>query len=475
MQLRLDDPELRETLDVLCREVRDAGGRALAVGGSVRDALLGLPIVDLDLEVFGLDAEALRRVLERRFRLDLVGESFGVLKLRGLPIDVSLPRRESKQGRGHRGFAVHADPHLSFAEAATRRDFTMNAMGADPLSGELLDPHGGRGDLEAGRLRHVSAKFAEDPLRVLRGMQMAARFRLEPTPETVALCRTIEPEGLAHERIFDEWRKLLVRGVEISRGLRFLRDTGWVRYTPELEALIHCPQDPTWHPEGDVWDHTLHVLDAFAARRLGDEREDLIVGLACVCHDLGKPPTTRFEDGRWRSKGHEEAGEEPTRRFLGRMTDEKKLIEAVVPLVREHLKPMMLWKAKAGAAAIRRLARRVGRIDRLVRLARADHAGRPPLPTETPATGWLLARAEELRLEADAPAPLVLGRHLIELGYRPGPRFGPVLDALFEQQLDGAFGDEAAGIDAARVLLDGLPVDRRPARRAAVAADRSSD
>lgn len=451
---KIDDPELRDAGLLLCRVVQGAGGRALLVGGSVRDALLGLPVVDLDFEVYGLAPDALQSLLEGPFDLDLVGRSFGVLKVRRLPIDVAIPRRESKRGLGHRGFEIHSDPHLSLEEASSRRDFTVNSMAMDLLTGELLDPWNGRRDLASGTLRHVSAKFAEDPLRVLRGMQMAARFDFEVAPETVALCRTMDSEGLAKERIFEEWRKLVLQGGVISRGLQFLKDCGWLGHYPELAVLVDCPQDPEWHPEGDVWIHTLHVMDAFARERLGDPWEDLVVGLACLCHDLGKPATTAFEDGRWRSKGHEEAGVEPTRAFLGRMTDQQDLVEQVIPHVREHLRPIALWKDGASPAAVRRLARRVGRIDRLVRVCRADHAGRPPLPFDGfPAGVWLLERAQELKLAAEAPRPILLGRHLIGLGLEPGPHFGPLLDACFEVQLDGGFADVDGGLEVARRLI----------------------
>ena len=454
MELALLDHDLRQALDLLCRDLRAAGGQALLVGGSVRDALRGEPIKDLDVEVYHLSPDRLKEVLGQRFGLDLVGQSFGVIKLRGLPIDVAIPRRESKHGLGHKGFEVHSDPDLPFAEAASRRDFTINAIGFDPLVGELFDPFGGAADLERAVLRHVSEKFSEDPLRVLRGMQFLARFELDPAPETVALCAGIGTEGLAAERIFDEWKKLLLLGKTPSRGLHFLVACGWIRYFPELERLLECPQDPIWHPEGDVFVHTAHVVDAFAGARIGDEWEDLVVGFACLCHDFGKPATTSFSEGRWRSPGHEEAGVEPTRSFLGRMTTQQKLIDEVIPHVREHLRPIALYKENASAAALRRLARRVGRIDRLVRVCRADHGGRPPLPAEFPAGDWLLAGAAALQLEKAPPRPLVLGRHLIELGRPPGVGFGPILDACFEAQLDGAFTDLEGGLAFLRGYLE---------------------
>jgi tRNA nucleotidyltransferase (CCA-adding enzyme) len=446
MELRLQDPALREALDLLCRDVAAAGGRAILVGGSVRDALRGDEVGDLDVEVYHLAPDSLKAVLSKRFRLDLVGQSFGVLKLRGLPIDVAIPRRESKHGLGHKGFEIHSDPDLSFAEAASRRDFTINAIGFDLLSGELLDPWDGAADLERGILRHVSEKFSEDPLRVLRGMQFAARFLLVPAPETVSLCATIDTEGLAAERIFDEWKKLILLGREPSRGLHFLHACGWLRFFPELERLVGCPQDPVWHPEGDVFVHTGLVMDAFARERVGEEWEDLVVGFACLCHDFGKPVTTAFTEGRWRSPGHEESGVGPTRSFLGRMTRQQDLVEEVLPLVKEHMRPNMLFKEQASAAAIRRLARRAERIDRLVRVCRADSAGRPPLPAEFPAGDWLLAQAAALAVEKEAPKKIVLGRHLVELGLEPGIGFGPLIEACYEAQLDGVFSDLEGGI-----------------------------
>jgi tRNA nucleotidyltransferase (CCA-adding enzyme) len=454
MRLQLDSAALDDSLRRITHLVHEAGGRALVVGGSVRDALLGLPVKDLDLEVFGLAPSRLEELLDKTFRIDRVGQSFGVLKLKGLAIDVSIPRRESKHGLGHKGFEIQSDPTLSLEDAASRRDFTVNAMAFDPLTEQLLDPWNGLRDLEAGVLRHVSEKFSEDPLRVLRAMQFAARFDFAVAPETVGLCRTITPEGLVRERVFEEWRKLILRGKKPSRGLEFLRACGWLTDYPELLALIDCPQDPEWHPEGDVWIHTLRVLDAYATERIGDDWEDLVVGLAALCHDLGKPATTAMTEDRWRSPGHEEAGVEPTRVFLERMTNQEQLFEEIAPLVREHLRPIMLFKADASASAIRRLARRVGRIDRLIRVCRADHAGRPPLPFDGfPAGAWLLERAAALDVMSSAPTPLILGRHLIELGLRPGPAFKPLLESCFEAQLDGRFGDLAGGLALLKELV----------------------
>jgi len=430
---------------------RRAGGRAYLVGGAVRDLILGGAPKDFDIEVFGIQPQELVALIGAEFELDLVGVSFGVLKVKGHDIDVAIPRRESKSGLGHRAFEIESESSLSLEEAALRRDFTINAIYYDPLECAILDPFGGRRDLESRTLRHVSSKFSEDPLRVLRGMQFVARFDLEPAPETIAVCKAIQPEALPPERIFEEWSKLLLKGGAISKGLEFLRAVGWVRHYPELDALIGCAQDPGWHPEGDVWRHTLNCLDAFAMSRVGDKREDLIVGLAVLCHDFGKPATTRLEDGRIRSRGHDEAGVAPTVSFLRRMTAEERILREVPALVQAHMAPFSLWRSNAGDAAVRRLAAKVVRIDRLIRVAEADARGcgnDPCAPVQQgEALAWLAASAERLRVKDSAPVPILRGRDLIGLGMKPSPRFGKILSAAYDAQLDGLFSDLPGALD----------------------------
>jgi tRNA nucleotidyltransferase (CCA-adding enzyme) len=448
LNFRFQSDRLARALGRIGKLVAGAGGRTLVVGGSVRDAALGLTSVDLDLEVYGVAPRELEQLLRGHFKLDRVGKAFGVLKLKGLPIDVALPRRESKAGLGHRSFEVLSDPWMTTQEAQSRRDFTINAMAWDPLSQELIDHFGGWEDLQARRLRHTSPKFAEDPLRVMRGAQFVARFDLTVAAETIELCRTIEPEGLAAERLYEEWKKLLLAGATPSRGLEFLRQCGWIQYFPELAVLVGCRQPEKWHPEGDVWTHTLQSIDAFARERIGDSWEDLVVGFAVLCHDFGKPATTHEEGGTIRSHGHEQAGEEPTRSFLQRLTHQSDLVDQVLPLVLHHGRPRHLHDAAASDAAVRRLAQRVDRIDRLVRVARADTLGRSggrDSDDTFPAGTWLLERAQALRVDRQAPQPLVLGRHLIELGLKPGPHFKPLLDACLEGQINGDFDSLEGG------------------------------
>ena len=424
----------------VARRVKAAGGRALLVGGCVRDPLLGLAAKDFDIEVYGLPPDRLQSVLAKSFALDLVGASFGVIKLHGHNIDVATPRRETKLGLGHKAFKMECDPNLSIEEAAARRDFTINAIYRDPLTDEIIDPWEGRADIGCKKLRHVSEHFVEDPLRVLRGMQFVARFGFKVAAGTVGLCRRMTPESLPRERLFEEWSKLLLKGVKISDGLKFLRRVGWVQYYPELEALIGCRQDREWHPEGDVWNHTCCCLDAFAEMRPATTTdEDLIVGLAVLCHDFGKPLTTFFDKKkrRFRSLGHDEKGIGPTMTFLRRLTHDARILREVPPLVRCHMRPFALWRSHAGDSAIRRLSAQVVRIDRLIRVAAADDAGRPPFPREPKALEWLAKQAERLNIKDSAPKPIVQGRHLVAKGFKPGEELGRLLKMCYEAQLDG--------------------------------------
>ena len=429
---------------VACAE---AGGRAWLVGGCVRSALLKEAVTDFDIEVFGLDPERLERVLTGLGRVSRVGKAFGIFKLSGWPVDVGLPRRERKAGTGHCGFEIDVDPHLTLEEAAARRDFTCNALYLDILSGEIADPLGGMRDLEERLLRHCSPRFHEDPLRVLRAMQFAARLPADIAAETVVLCRELTPEGLSRERFFGEWEKLLLSGKEPSRGLRGLQECGWLRFFPELKAMEGCPQDPQWHPEGDVWMHTLHCMDAFARARTGDREDDLIVGLAVLCHDMGKPATTLHEGGRIKSPGHEAAGVEPARSFMERLNVPQRFVDAVLPLVRCHMRPGALHHAGSSAAAVRRLARDCGRLDLLMRVFQADSSGRPPLPDESaPTRVWLAEMARQLDVERNKPRPLLRGADLLERGWKAGPALGAFLHNAYEAQLDGSFTDRAEAL-----------------------------
>lgn len=445
-------PDLWAVCQSVKNTVEKAGGRAYLVGGCVRDACLHLPVYDVDIEVFGLNVDVLENILSEEHKVVQVGKTFGVLKLRDHRVDVSVPRREKKVNVGHCGFRIDCDPNLSVKEAAARRDFTVNALYFDLKERKLLDPHGGLEDLKNKILRHTSKKFVEDPLRVLRGMQFIARFGFKPDPATVELCRTMDAEGLSRERIFEEWKKLILLGQQPSLGLEFLKQCGWTRFFPELEKLIDCQQDLERHPEGDVYTHTALTLDYFAQHRTGDPTEDLIVGLALLCHDFGKPATTCARDGKIVSYHHADAGVQPTRAFLGQLTRQETLVEAVVALVGEHMRPRAFYVKNATDGDVRRLACRV-RIDRLLRVAAADTAGRTLTNFDFRANEWLHARAEKLGVLTSAPHAIVQGRHLVELGHQPNQKFSKILQQCFDAQLNGVFADTDGGIAYLKTLL----------------------
>lgn len=448
----------------LAKIVDASGGRAMLVGGCVRDDLMGIEPKDWDVEVYGIEPTKLREILNDFGEVNAVGEAFTVYKI-GQDLDVSLPRRERKIGRGHRGFVVEGDPDLSFEEAAKRRDFTINAILQDILTGEIIDCYNGREDIKNKILRVVSREtFAEDSLRVLRAAQFAARFEFEIEAETQEICRSIDLTDLPKERIWGELEKLLLKAAKPSIGLQYFYDLGIAKQLfPELVALVGVPQEPEWHPEGNVDIHTLMVVDE--ARKLIDDLEfakQVTVMLGALCHDFGKPATTAFFDGRWRSHAHDEAGVEPTLSFLDKLgvftLDGYDVRSQIVQLVRYHLTPGMFYKSKPGDGAFRRLAGKV-EPDLLYRVAKADSLGRNPewLPKEkwfkAESQEWFIKKVRELNIERKAPPAILMGRHLIELGLNPSPQFKKIIDAVYEKQLDGQITNLTEAIDEAKAMI----------------------
>ncbi|MBY0493573.1 MAG: HD domain-containing protein [Cyanobacteria bacterium] len=444
--------QLEQQARRIATAVREADGRALCVGGFVRDRLrlrsadrasarqVASPN-DLDIEVFGVPQDQLEALLTSLGTPVPAGAAFPVYKLGG--IDVALPRRESKSGRGHKGFTVEGDPSMSFEDAARRRDFTINAIGWDPLTDEYLDPFNGRDDLRNRILRIVDAQtFADDSLRVLRAIQLAARFELTIDPETARICSAIPLDDLPAERIWGEIEKLLLQAQRPSIGFALARELGIIHQIfPEMEPLYDTPQDAEWHPEGDVWIHTLMVIDK--ARELNGDchRPQLAtIMLGAVCHDLGKATTTAMIDGRIKSPNHEAMGVEPATKILDRLNintlDGFDVRKQVLGLVTEHLRPMAFSKQRDTVTdgAFRRLAQKVD-LELLVRFARADCHGRKGT-FDCSGIEWFFDRAKSLGVEHKPPAPILLGRHLIELGVQPGPRMGEILKAVYELQLD---------------------------------------
>lgn len=438
--------------------IKRAGGKPYIVGGYVRDEIAGYPSKDRDVEVYDLSAEQLIAVLGQFGRVDAVGKRFGVIKLTlpsgGGDYDFSLPRRENKEGQGRRGFIVEVDPTMTPAEAAKRRDYTMNSMLMTP-EGTIIDDYGGRSDIENRILRHTSAAFAEDATRVLRGFQFAGRFNMVVADETADVCRALRSEynTIATEMIWTEWYKWAAKSIKPSAGLHFLFRTGWIRLYPELAALIGLPQEPEWHPEGSVYIHTQHTCDA--AAEIADisgftEKQRVCAVMGALCHDMGKVSTTAVIDGRITSHGHDVAGVEPAESFMRSIGAPLDIIETVCELTLYHMRHTAGEHTKRSA---RRLvaAMKYADVHLLAAIFEADHSGRPPLPKGLPDSAMRLL--DLMYQVVDEVKQIFQGRHLIELGYQPGPAFGPVLKAVYELQLDGEVLTVDQGIYHANAMI----------------------
>ncbi|MFH1838710.1 MAG: CCA tRNA nucleotidyltransferase [Patescibacteria group bacterium] len=463
--------EAREAFEKVCRiceAIKEAGGRALLVGGAVRDEVLGIASKDFDVEVYGLEPEEVEKITKKFGKIKDVGKAFGILKLTnesGFEIDISLPRTDSKIGKGHRGFEVKVDPKMSIAEAAKRRDFTFNALSKDPLTGEIFDPFNGIEDLRTRKLRVTDPElFKDDPLRLLRGAQFVGRFGLSAEPDTLKLMQAMAPElqEISPDRIRDEWEKLLLRSVRPSMGLTLLNNIGVIdEHYPELAALRGSEQEIEWHPEGDVWIHTLMVVDAgrdiITRKDLSGDTARVLM-LAALCHDLGKPYTAEVKEGRIKSHGHDVKGEAPTRSFLKRIGTRIKDTDKVAALVREHIWPTAIYlnqkhdpgkRNKLTIGAFHRLAKRLdpATLEELTYLAEADCLGVGPfLDPNNPdqllmktvdaygleAGRWVREMASKLEVYQEKPKRYVSGRELISLGFVPsnkeGEKFGAIID-----------------------------------------------
>lgn len=434
----------------IAEAVKSVGGRALVVGGYPRDLLLGHSPKDIDLEIYGLELDQLKIILQPIHHYSEVGAVFGVLKVG--PLDVSIPRLDNKSGSGHTGFSVQVDPSLSHREAARRRDFTINAMALNPLTGELFDEYGGQADIKAKLLRAVDfATFAEDPLRGLRAMQFAGRFGFAVETETAELIRKLDPTEVSNERIGEEWIKLLLKSEQPSVGLNLAMSLGIIsRLHPELAALVDTPQEPAWHPEGSVWNHTLLVVDVAAGiiRREGlASREALAVMLGALCHDLGKAVTTvQVANGRIRSPGHAQAGVELARTFMHKLCVPAKTAKKVERLVFDHMFLPTIVDVKDGA--IRRLAKRLdpATVQELIWVTEAGFSGRKLERTDRSLINLFQKRADELAVLKSPMDRLIRGKDLLELGVRTGLGMGKILKELETAQINGAFNLLEEGI-----------------------------
>ncbi|WP_170218427.1 CCA tRNA nucleotidyltransferase [Halarcobacter anaerophilus] len=434
-----------EILEDILYELKSIGVLPILVGGCVRDSLLNLPSKDYDIELFNVDSfEKVEKSLKKFGRVKEVGRSFGVILLTAqeYSFDFALARIEKKIDKGHKGFEVDTSASLSYKEAALRRDFTINSIGYDYFEKRFLDPYKGIKDLENKILRHIKDEtFIEDALRVYRAVQFCSRFNLKLDFNTQKLCKkmvkTEEFKTLPKERIFEEFKKLFLKSEKPSLGFNLLKELGILDYFPELKALVGCIQDKEYHPEGDVWIHTLMSLDEMVKIKTGEQYRDLYLFYAVLCHDFGKPFCTKEINGRITSHKHEALGVEPAISFLSKITSEKKFIEKIIPLIKNHLAPFQLYKAHSSLKAVKRLSLKCN-IEDLCLVCLADCKGRtiPNKEKCDEAVKWLLEKAVEMNISNEALKPFVQGRDLITLGMKPSKEFKEILDYALNLQID---------------------------------------
>lgn len=422
--------------------VGEKGGRAFYVGGFVRDKILGIDNKDVDMEVHGIKPEELLDILTEVGEPLSYGRSFGIYSLRGHDIDVAMPRRERAIGKGHRDFEVLVDPFIGTEAAARRRDFTINAIMEDVLTGELVDHFGGMQDLKKGIIRHIDTEtFVEDPLRVFRGAQFASRFGFSVADETLELCRGMDLSSLSRERVEDELKKALLKGKKPSLFFEVLRRAGGLdAWFPELKALIGLEQDPKFHPEGDVWTHTMVVLDRAAAYRSVAEKPYAFMLLA-LTHDFGKALTTEKINGRIHSYDHEIKGLTLIEEFLRRITNEKDVISYVLNMVPLHMKPNVAAASKSAVKVTNRMFDRAEAPVDLIYFAMSD---KPVMSGDNPFTGDPDFLFERYKIYKETLAkPYVTGRDLVEAGLEPGEYFSEVLAYAHKLRLAGIEKEDA--------------------------------
>jgi tRNA nucleotidyltransferase (CCA-adding enzyme) len=423
----------------IAKEVSLLGGDVYYVGGYVRDQWLGVDNKDIDIEVFGIKPEALMIICKKYGIVDEVGASFGILKIHGYDLDISMPRSEQKTGEGHKEFVVSVNPFLSAEDAARRRDFTINSIMKNVLTGEYSDPYHGLHDLKHNLLRHIDDNtFIEDPLRVFRAAQFAARFHLKINERTLLLCKSIDTSSLSAERIFEETNKALLKSNKPSIYFNTLREMKQLdSFFPILKDLIGVKQNQTWHPEGDVWNHTMVVIDK-ATNYRKDSSYPLGFMYAALFHDIGKFFTTTSDlDGNIHAYNHEIVGADHLAAALSKLTNHKRLETYAKNMVQQHMKPHTLYKHSSIKSTNRFFDNCISPKDSIM-LSVADTINEKELLRFE--LGWW---DERLKIYEEIKAkPEVTGQDLIDLGYVPGPVFKDILTTCHNIHLAGISKDD---------------------------------
>lgn len=426
----------------ICKKIKEAGGTAYYVGGYVRDKLLNRDNKDIDIEVHGIDIDTLKNVLSKFGTVDEFGKSFGVIQIHGLDVDWSIPRKETKTGDGHKDFDIEYDPYIGIEGASRRRDFCMNAIMQDVLTGEVYDPFEGVDDIRQGIIRHIDDKtFVEDPLRVLRAAQFASRFGFNIDPITLSLCKNININTLPKERIFEEVKKALLKSEHPSIFFEYLKTMKHLEeFFPELADLIDCKQNSKFHREGDVWTHTMMTID-FAAKLKEKVDNPLAFMLSALFHDIGKPITISVDDkGEIHNLEHGSKGVPVAIKAISRLTDEKKLIKYVTEMVRYHEDLHQAYNGRSKQKTFNKIFDRVECSKDLAYLAIADSKGK--IPGDLGSEEMILLNALK-EFNITMSKEFIMGRDLLIAGYKAGPEMGPMLELAHKLRLAGVDKDTA--------------------------------
>lgn len=419
----------------IAKKVSEKGGRTFLVGGYVRDEILGIETKDIDIEVHGIKVDTLVDILESLGNVQKIGASFGVFNLKGYDIDIAMPRKEKSNGKCHRDFEIYVDPFIGCKEAAIRRDFTINSMMKDILTGEVIDSFGGIDDLKNKKIKHINdVSFCEDPLRVFRAAQFASRFEFNIDKDTIKLCSNMDVSSLAFERVFEELKKALLKSQKPSIFFNTLKDMNQLSFWfKEVENLIGIEQSKIHHPEGDVFTHSMMVLDE--AAKLKDESEDeLSFMLAALCHDFGKTVSTKVRKGKLTAYGHEAESVHIAHEFLNRLTNKITLKKEVLNLVKLHMKPNQMYNTAKKKSMMKLWDEAIHPID-LILLSKADVLGRGSNKDYSEIESAL--RASLKNYEKLMQEPEVTGKDLISLGLKPGIQFSEYIKLGHKLHLSG--------------------------------------
>lgn len=435
----------------IAKKVKEVGGIAYFVGGYVRDSILDIPNKDIDIEIHGIKPEILKNILSELGDIQTIGNAFGIYNLKGYDLDIALPRKERCIGTGHKDFEVYVDPYIGTHAAARRRDFTINALMKNILTGEIVDEFNGLNDLKNHIIRHVdSSTFREDSLRVLRACQFAARFNFKIASETINLCKTMDLSTMPKERIARELSKALLKAKKPSVFFNSLYECEQTKWFKEVYTLKGIKQDSEYHPEGDVYMHTMSVLDqAGGLFPTGIDNPDryLPFMLSALCHDFGKVNTTEINSkGRLCALNHEITGIPIANDFLGRIYNNKGFIKYVDNMIKYHMKAHSCFNNRSKTKTTNLMFDKLLYPKDFILLVYADSTGHDLDNLDNRQFNMFLEKAmtesgfltdRYLDYGKRISESHITAEDLINIGLKPSPLFKIILDKAWDMHLKG--------------------------------------